>query len=165
MFDNGVYMSTSEEWWKEAGFESKEEMSETIKTVTKLLKKPKGTAFIQLLQWRKIGAKMLLMLKMQKMMVDAAENTMKRVNDKTCERSHKKWTEIEDEQLINAVCNESSSIIDIACLFGRSPAAIKTRVSYLVGIKRVSSDIAGKFIGTLNGADIQGDIKGKLTKA
>ena len=107
---------------------------------------------------------MLLLLKAQHSICQAAENSIKRANDKTSERSHKKWSSIEDEQLIDAVSKGDSSIIELSCVFGRSPSAIKSRVSYLVGIKRVSSEIAGRFIGTINGASIEGNIRGQLTK-
>lgn len=164
LFDEGVYYTKSPDWWKEAGFDSKEEIAQTIKTVVVLLKNPKGSIGAQLLQWRKIGGKMLRLFKAQHSICQAAENTIKRSNDKTSERSHKKWSSIEDEQLIDAVSKGDSSIIELSCAFGRSPSAIKSRVSYLVGIKRVSSEIAGRFIGTLNGISIEGNIKGQLVK-
>lgn len=164
LFYEDVFYTKSPEWWKEAGFDSKEEIAQTIKTVAVLLKNPKGSIGAQLLQWRKIGGRMLLLLKAQHSICQAAENSIKRANDKTSERSHKKWSSIEDEQLIDAVSRGDISIIELSCLFGRSPSAIKSRVSYLVGIKRVSSEIAGSFIGTINGASIEGNIRGQLTK-
>ena len=52
----------------------------------------------------------------------------------------------------------------VASLFGRTPSAIASRVSYLVGIERVSQEIAGRFVGTLNGQHIHGMIDGELQK-
>lgn len=163
IFKDGVFISQSKEWWKEAGFESEEELAKTIKTVKLLLTQPKGTNVVQLMQWRKIGSKMLKVFKLQSATINASKEMVDRVSDKTCANHRKKWTDIEDEQLINAVCDETS-IIEVACLFGRSPSAIKSRVSYLVGIKRITSDVAGRFVGTINGDKVEGNIKGQITK-
>lgn len=49
-------------------------------------------------------------------------------------------------------------------MFGRSAGAIATRVSYLVGIKKVSEEVAGKFVGYLDGKHVEGVINGTVRK-
>lgn len=76
---------------------------------------------------------------------------------------YKRWNDIQDEALIEMVC-QGDNIYTISTTLGRSPSAIKTRLSKLVGISRISEEIAGTFIGTLNGTNVEGNIKGTLNK-
>lgn len=140
------------------------EIQETIQEINRLMTKAKGPAIYQLREWKKVGKKMIELLKMQHELISATEDTIQRLDKKSNERAHKKWTNKEDETLIELACRENIKIIDMMTALGRSPMAIKNRLSYLVGVKRVSQEIAGKFIGTLNGANIEGDIRGKLQK-
>lgn len=78
-------------------------------------------------------------------------------------RRNKRWTEEEDEELIEFIAHDWGIGV-VASLFGRTPSAIASRVSYLVGIERVSQEIAGRFVGTLNGQHIHGMIDGELQK-
>lgn len=81
-------------------------------------------------------------------------------------KKNKRWTPEEDEMLIEYLCleNEPPSQVELALAFGRTPAAIKTRVSHLVGIGRISQKVAGRFIGTINGEEIEGRIEGTVMK-
>lgn len=162
MFDDGILMSSDP--FKEAGFNGEAECKKMIDKIIQLEKCPKGPAIIQLREWRKVGAQMIKFINMQHDLISATETMTQRLNDKAGQRNHKRWTPEEDELLISAACRDDMSIIDMSATFGRSPSAIKTRLSYLVGIKRVSSEVAGKFIGTLNGASIEGNIRGQLIK-
>jgi len=74
---------------------------------------------------------------------------------------YKRWTKEADEALIEMIC-QGDNIYTIATALGRSPSSIHTRTSKLVGINRISKEIAGEFMGTLNGADIKGRIEGTL---
>lgn len=80
------------------------------------------------------------------------------------ERSRKRWTPEDDELLIETASQDDATIFGMAKQFGRTPGAIQSRISYLVGIKRVSEEIAGRFIGTLNGEFVEGDIDGIVSK-
>ena len=80
------------------------------------------------------------------------------------ERGRKRWTNEEDELLIEMASYDSTTIIDLSKEFGRTPGAIQSRISKLVGIKKLSMEVAGRFIGTLNGELIEGDINGTVSK-
>lgn len=83
------------------------------------------------------------------------------------DRNHKRWTSDEDEMLIESVTrddfNPDAGFIDIARIFGRTPSAIKSRITYLVGVKKISQNVAGKFIGRINGIETEGYIDGVLS--
>jgi len=80
------------------------------------------------------------------------------------DQGRKRWTQEEDEMLIEAATDGTKNIIDLANAFGRTPGAIQSRITKLVGIKRLSEEIAGRFIGTINGEFVKGDIDGTLRK-
>ena len=79
------------------------------------------------------------------------------------ERSRKRWSKDEDEFLIDAIAGGQTALY-VSSVLGRTAEAIKTRVSYLVGISKIESDVAGTFIGTLNGVEVSGNLEGKLKK-
>lgn len=81
-----------------------------------------------------------------------------------CEdKSHKRWSKEEDELLIEWVCSDVS-ITKISLSLGRTVPAIKTRLTYLVGIKRLSQKVAGKFIGEINGKQSEANLVGTIYK-
>lgn len=65
--------------------------------------------------------------------------------------------------LIEEVCGDTS-IHELSLMFGRTPSSIKTRVSTLVGLERISQEVAGRFIGKINGDDANADIEGIVLK-
>ena len=79
------------------------------------------------------------------------------------ERNGKRWSEAEDVTLINHVA-AGESIQSLANIFGRTPLAISGRVSHLVGIKRITEEIAGRIEGYLDGAEVKGVFVGKIRK-
>ena len=87
-----------------------------------------------------------------------------RATNNALERNGKRWDRDEDDALIDLVTEEDMSIAQIAITMGRTPQAIQTRVSHLVGIKRLSSDVAGRFKGTLDGVEVDGYIDGTVTR-
>ena len=150
--------------WVSVGCNSKQDLADVYHKIHQLTYHPHGPAIKQLIEWRKLGDKVEQITILALSLVRGSELTMKRINDQAQDRSNKRWTAEEDEQLIEYVCREGASIITATTIFGRSPGAIKQRVSQLVGIKRMSQEVAGKFIGTLNGANIEGNIRGQLVK-
>ena len=94
----------------------------------------------------------------------ASAKNQERMYDATAERSNKRWEKDEDETIVEVASRGEMSITELAVTMGRSPAAIQTRLSQLVGIGRVSQEVAGRFIGTLDGEHVQGFIDGSLQK-
>lgn len=164
IFDDDVYMVKRRDVCQKWGCDSESDMIRLINKIDELTYHPAGNAFKQLQEWRKIGKHMGAIIETCYELNMASENQIKRLSDKTGERSNKRWSNREDEDLIDLICDHNASIIEISSILGRSPAAIQRRLSHLVGIKRVSSEVAGKFIGTLNGASIEGNIRGQLIK-
>lgn len=80
------------------------------------------------------------------------------------DRGNKRWSSEEDETLINLVCSEEYNIHKISTVLGRSPNAIQTRISFLVGRSRLTQEVAGRFIGTINGISANAEIKGTVFK-
>lgn len=87
-----------------------------------------------------------------------------RLSEIDYEKSNKRWTPDEDNKLIEIICGERENIHTISAMFGRSPSAIKSRITYLVGVKRLSQSVVGKFIGTINDEEVEGEIKGIVKK-
>ena len=79
------------------------------------------------------------------------------------ERARKRYTKDEDEIIIELAAR-GDTLIAIALAVGRTPTAIQSRISHLVGIGKISEEIAGRFIGTLNGDFVDGYIDGVLYK-
>lgn len=95
--------------------------------------------------------------------VDACTEEIDRIVSGTSDRSRKRWTDDEDSVLIEMAAQDNTAT-EIAIMLGRSPGAIQTRLSYLVGVNRVSSQVAGRFVGWLDGEQVEGDIDGVVTK-
>lgn len=95
---------------------------------------------------------------------NAAIKQIDRFSDDCADKKYKRWTDTEDLMLIDLVCRGDDSIMGVATTMGRTVSAIKTRLSYLVGVKRLSQQVAGKFIGTANGEEFQADLVGTIYK-
>ena len=87
-----------------------------------------------------------------------------RFGDVEYDRGNKRWSKEEDETLINLVCEGKDTIHKISTILGRSPGAIQSHISYLVGRKRLTQEVAGKFIGTINGESTEAQICGTIYK-
>ena len=80
------------------------------------------------------------------------------------ERANKRWTNEEDNYLIDVVCAGVISLQELSLKMGRTPSAIYTRITHLVGVKRLSQKVAGKFIGEINGEQTEADLVGTVYK-
>ncbi len=97
-------------------------------------------------------------------LIDKQGKQVERYEKAASARKYAKWTDEEDIALIEMVVQENIGIHELSTMFGRSPAAISTRLSKLVGVGKISQEIIGKFVGTLNGEEVSGQIYGTLTK-
>lgn len=75
--------------------------------------------------------------------------------------ARKRWSKEEDDLLIDLVVQGESEVV-ISTTLGRSVSACKTRCSTLVGIGRTTVEVAGYFIGQLNGENVDGMIHGHV---
>ena len=121
-------------------------------------------AFFQLQAFRKTGKMMVDLLRFYQEVAEYAFDQINTLERKSAKNANKKWTKDEDELLIELVTDDDVTDIELMAKFGRSMGAIKTRVSTLVGLNRISQEIAGRFVGTINGEKVEGKIDGTVYK-
>lgn len=78
-------------------------------------------------------------------------------------RARKRWTDAEDALLIERAA-DGEDVQQIALHFGRTPGAVTARISYLVGVKRITQAFAGSIRGYLNGEEVEGTFVGDLRR-
>lgn len=88
-----------------------------------------------------------------------AENRMLRGD--TGSRHHKRWTPQEDEALIELAVGGASQI-ELATCMNRTPGSVGSRLTYLVGIRKISREVVGRIIGYLDGEPVDGFFEGSL---
>lgn len=129
-----------------------------------MLNEPKKNPIQELKEWRKIGKNMLVYMKMQAKLNKNMLKQQQRLVTMKSDRSGKKWTPEEDEVLIELICDDEFTLLDVSKTLGRSISAIQTRCSFLTGVENTKKKIQGKFQGKLNGLVIDGTIDGLLIK-
>lgn len=120
--------------------------------------------YAQIKLFRNLLRRAGMQITMQNDLIDKLLLENDRATDGIGERGRKRWTQQDDELLIEMAAQEDTTIIDLSKQFGRTPGAIQSRISRLVGIKKLSAEIAGRFIGTLNGEFVEGNIDGIVRK-
>lgn len=161
--EHGINMVNANEKFRKMGG-NLYEMRRVYNEAKDLIERPKGNPYQQLLQYKKVLPKLIKMLESDIEDWEMEHRQVERFSEVTYDNSNKRWNKEEDEMLINAVCDGNSSLYEISTRFGRSPSSISTRISYLVGIKRLTTEVAGRFTGTLDGENVSGEIKGILKK-
>ena len=134
-----------------------------VAALAKLISHPRCNAHRQLQLFRKYSYDIIQYHFMYQDLVDAVNTEHDRILGKA-DRSRKRWTQEEDSLLVELACKDDSTSMTIAIQLGRTPGAVQTRLSYLVGINRISSHIAGRFVGWLNDEYVDGEIDGTLTQ-
>ena len=144
---------------------SPEGLGVAFKELLNMTFKRPSNSYIELTKYRKYVP--CILYEMSNLMDDisSVREYAKReeANGKADNKHNKRWSNVEDEWLIDAVCNDEP-LTRIAIALGRTPAAIQTRISYLVGVKRLSQQVEGKFIGTANGSEFEADLVGTVYK-
>jgi hypothetical protein len=122
-------------------------------------------SYIELTNYRKYVPMILFQMSELIDEIDTVKEYCERekTDGKSSGKYHKKWSKEEDEWLIEAVCDDVS-LMRIAIALGRTVSAVQGRITYLVGVKRLSQQVAGKFIGTANGAEFEADLVGTVFK-
>jgi hypothetical protein len=124
---------------------------------------PKGSAFQQLQQFRKLVPELIKAYYEQNELACGGKKQLDRVIANTEQNRGRRWTEEEENWLIDLVVSDTP-ILEISTIMGRSASAITNKVSKLVGLQRISQQIAGKFFGTINGETVVGEIEGTVQK-
>lgn len=100
---------------------------------------------------------------LQEVNTAAMKETDRAVNA-TTQKKNKRWTPEEDDALVNLAAEPENTTMRIAVTMGRTPGAVQTRISQLVGIGRISQAVAGRFIGTIDGEYAECTIDGEVMK-
>lgn len=138
--------------------------SSVVTDIYALLTHPPKTVYAQQKAYQALLRRAAVRILALEDIKEAAVKEIKRHENNVGERSRKRWTPEDDELLIETAAQENATIFGMAKAFGRTPAAIQSRITHLVGIKRMSAEIAGRFVGTLNGEFVEGDIDGTVSK-
>jgi len=118
----------------------------------------------QLRIFKKYTPKLLALYRMTHEALCAACKNENRVFEATAERARKRWDPDEDEVLVELASQDDMSMTELAVTMGRTPGAIQSRLSQLVGIGRISQSVAGRFVGTIDGEHVQGFIDGDVQR-
>lgn len=143
---------------------AKVQPTEIIGLAIKALETRPKNAFAYILELQDLVRKLSQQVLMQQEVLEKALSELHRMDDQVGERSRKRWTEQEDNLLIEAAAKDNATTVELARIFGRTPSAIQSRISYLVGIERLSSKVAGRFIGTIDGEQAEVEIDGIVSK-
>ena len=114
--------------------------------------------------YRKYVPIMLQMAKEQQMLNNEWSKLFDRYEAEAMQNHYKRWSPEEDATLIEMVCGDDCTMWSLASTFGRTPSSIKARLTTLVGLKRVSQEVAGRFIGTVDGVKTDSIISGTIYK-
>lgn len=133
------------------------------KEMMQLIHQPDANAFVQLKRWRKVGQRALNMIEMLEQMINDNCEEIETLTSNEDRKKYKRWTPEEEELLIEEVCNGKTPV-NLALMFGRSAGAIQSKVSNLVGINRISQEVAGQFFGYIDGKKAEGTINGTVIK-
>lgn len=136
------------------------------KTVVELMrlnsKPPRGSVHQQLQKYRKLTEELLEhYFKLSDVNTHLiAENLFLQGGKPMGHRQ--RWTDIEDEALIEKACEDDANMLNLAVNFNRTPAAISSRLTYLVGVKRISRHVMGHLTGYLDGEPVEGYVVGEV---
>lgn len=83
--------------------------------------------------------------------------------DTRLDNSGKSWTESEDDQIVQLKSEGVESQV-IAALMKRTPYAVATRISSLVGRKRLFISVDGRIVGSLEGKPVDGHFVGEVAR-
>ena len=78
------------------------------------------------------------------------------------DQSGRRWTDEQDAALVEMACEPDASMIKIALTMCRTPGAVASRLSYLVGVSKVSRHVVGRITGFLDGEPVSGVFDGEV---
>ena len=145
-------------------YQTKGETNEALIKVLSVIQNRPKSIIVEVNTYRKYIPKLINYIKERDKLLDFAIKQIERYENDCDDKRFKRWTPEEEEMLINLVCDENYSMLQISTMMGRTVPSIKTKISNLVGVKRLSQKIAGRFIGTMNGENIETNLNGIIYK-
>jgi len=151
-----------------AAFENQSEVDEIYardlyKQVYFLLNESKVNPYVELKKWRKLGNRFLKYIETVGKTWRMNRIETARLEDGYANRNGERWSEEEDELLVEMACNGSSEL-ELAKQFGRTSSSVHSRLSHLVGIRRLEQTANGYFKGVVDGKYTEGEINGVIKK-
>ena len=128
-----------------------------------LMKYQKPNFMKEMNTYRKYIPLLIAYCRQMDQLAKAYQELFDRYESDSISKKGQRWTDEEDELLIE-LATTNMSMLELSTTMGRTPSSIKTRLSVLVGKERLSQEIAGKFLGLLNGNIVDGEISGILYK-
>ena len=160
---------TQKESLKRAGFNAMfhDELPDKLETQKAIdacnrLSQERSNVSKELMTYRKYVPVLLKYILQEEDCIKMLNRHIERMMNDSEEKKYQRWTPEEEETLIDMICSGKYSMIELSTTLGRTVPAIKTKVSNLVGIKRLSQEVAGKFIGKIDGASVEGNISGTV---
>lgn len=114
-----------------------------------------GNIHQRLQRYKEYSEKLLEAYFLMHDMIEALGRQQDQAFGKGATASRKRWTEEEDSTLIDKAVETDSDLTQLAILFNRTPGAISSRLTHLVGIKRLSQSVAGRLTGYINGNPVE----------
>lgn len=144
--------------------QSKGESYEAVKKISEVLQNRPKSIIEELKIFRTYTRKLLRYIEEREKLLEWALKQNERFENDCDDKKYQRWTNEEDEMLIELVCDETKSLLELSTIMGRTVPAIKTRITKLVGVKRISQNIAGRFFGTIDGEEKEVNLNGTLYK-
>ena len=158
LVDNGFYLYNIEK------FSDIPELKDATRQLYKITHERPKSIIVELNMFRKYVPVLIKYVLTLSSLNNDITNAQQRIMDSSCDNNNKRWSKEEDGQLIEQACDPNNSLTHLSVIFGRSPQAISSRLTTLVGRKRLSQDIAGRFVGYIDGVKSESDIVGTIYK-
>lgn len=138
----------------------KDEANRAVLAIEKMVHEKPNMAK-EVMTYRKYLPIIIRILHQQQELIDGYEKLFERLETDSEDKKGQRWCNQEDELLIELVCNDMS-MLEISTTLGRTPASIKTRLTKLVGTKRLSKKVAGRFVGYIDGIQTECSVEGTV---
>jgi hypothetical protein len=121
-----------------------------------------GNIHQRLTRYRKYTEIMISLLVTQTELIESLLMNQEHLLRGKASQSGRRWTQEQDEALIERACQPESSMMTLALTFNRTPGAIASRLTYLVGVSKVSRHVVGRITGYLDGVQVDGAFDGEI---
>lgn len=139
-------------------------LQETLTGLIRLNESPRGPVHTQLRNYRRWTTQLLNVYWKQVDMINQMGQMLNQLRGEGATLQRKRWTADEDDLLVEAATQtETPDVLDLAVTFHRSPAAIASRLTYLVGKRKLSQAVVGHITGYLDGDPVEGHFDGVVT--
>ena len=123
-----------------------------------------GNVHQRLTRYRKYSEVLIALVLAQTELIDGLLTEQEHLLRGHATQSGRRWTDEQDEALVNLACDPDPAMIKIALALNRTPGAVASRLTYLVGVSKVSRHVVGRITGYLDGEPVSGNFDGVLLR-